>query len=456
MRRSWVSVLHEAISAAFSRVDSEPLLVRIGVSAGKIDPFEWLAGQSQTNRIIWHSRHHNEIVFTCGAAKEVSGSGPETNSNIEMRIQDVLGRPGDDMRFFGGMRFDRTRPSDELWRSFSGYRFVLPRFELIARRDQVQVYCNLVFPEDIKKRQSILADILSLEVSDSAPEQSRNFLSPVVRVNHPEQGVWKERINWALEKFENNDLEKVVLARRADFEFVEPIKPFLLLKKLIASTPNCFHYYFEASDGSAFLGATPERLFYRNGLLIESEAVAGTQPRGATLIDDEHFRASLLTSEKELREHAFVREFIRDILDPLCESVSIDHEASEMKLTMGRHLVSRITGVLLPGVSDMKLLDQLHPTPAVGGFPGTESIDVIREVEEFDRGWYAGPVGWIGQDSAHFAVALRCGLVRGKTISLFSGAGIVRGSEPESEWKEIEQKILDFINVLELDMEQVG
>ena len=218
--------------------------MRIGVSAGKIDPFEWLAGQSQTNRIIWHSRHHNEIVFTCGAAKEVSGSGPETNSNIEMRIQDVLGRPGDDMRFFGGMRFDRTRPSDELWRSFSGYRFVLPRFELIARRDQVQVYCNLVFPEDIKKRQSILADILSLEVSDSAPEQSRNFLSPVVRVNHPEQGVWKERINWALEKFENNDLEKVVLARRADFELVEPIKPVLLLKKPIVSTPQWCHTYF--------------------------------------------------------------------------------------------------------------------------------------------------------------------------------------------------------------------
>jgi len=430
--------------------------VRIGAPAGKIDPFDWLAARRRTDRIIWHSRHHNEILFSCGAARVISGSGPESNRDIESRIQSVLGRPGDDMRFFGGMRFDRNRPADDLWRSFQGFRFVLPRFELVARSDHVQVYCNLVFPEDLENKQSILAEILSLEDSDSSPKLGHPIPSPVIRVNHPEQDVWKDRVNWALDKFEQNGLEKVVLARRADLEFVEPIEPFLLLKQLIASTPNCFHYHFETSDGSAFLGASPERLFYRNGLLIESEAVAGTRPRGATAIDDEQYRSSLLTSEKELREHAYVREFIRGILDPLCESVSLDHEASEMRLTRGRHLVSRITGILESGVSDMKLLEQLHPTPAVGGFPGDESMDVIREVEEFDRGWYAGPVGWIGRDSAHFAVALRCGLVRHNMLSLFSGAGIVRGSEPESEWKEIEQKILDFINVLELDLERVG
>lgn len=92
----------------------------------------------------------------------------------------------------------------------------------------------------------------------------------------------------------------------------------------------------------------------------------------------------------------------------------------------------------------------LHPTPAVGGCPTEPALTAIRELEHFDRGWYAGPVGWIGSHGAEFAVALRCGLVRNSALSLYSGAGIVDGSEPEDEWAEIEQKIDDFVKVFGL------
>jgi menaquinone-specific isochorismate synthase len=95
-------------------------------------------------------------------------------------------------------------------------------------------------------------------------------------------------------------------------------------------------------------------------------------------------------------------------------------------------------------VTDAEVLRALHPTPAVGGYPGVEALEEIRALEPFDRGWYAGPVGWIGADAAEFAVGIRSGLVRGNTLALFSGAGIVAGSAPEGEWAEIEQKIGDF------------
>ncbi len=180
--------------------------------------------------------------------------------------------------------------------------------------------------------------------------------------------------------------------------------------------------------------------------------MAGTRPRGATKDDDDALRASLLTSDKDQREHAYVRDSIEAVLNAYCESVTVDQEASEMRLARGRHLVSRVTGVLSTPVSDFELVEKLHPTPAVGGHPTATAVSVIRDLERFDRGWYAGPVGWVGRDAAEFAVALRCGLVSGNQLSLFSGAGIVKGSEPDLEWQEIEQKIVDFVNVIGLDV----
>jgi menaquinone-specific isochorismate synthase len=139
-------------------------------------------------------------------------------------------------------------------------------------------------------------------------------------------------------------------------------------------------------------------------------------------------------------------------LKPFCEVLHVETEASEMKLARGRHLVSGITGTLHAGISTFDLLRALHPTPAVGGTPRREACAAIRQQEPFDRGWYAGPLGWIERDAAEFAVALRCGLVTPRHLALYSGAGIVRGSVPAAEWDEIEHKISDFMQVLGLDL----
>jgi menaquinone-specific isochorismate synthase len=158
----------------------------------------------------------------------------------------------------------------------------------------------------------------------------------------------------------------------------------------------------------------------------------------------------LLTSGKERREHAFVQQAIQSSLEALCTRVESPDAPSELLLTRGRHLHARLTGTLRPDVTAVELLDALHPTPAVGGVPGDAALTAIRDQEPFDRGWYAGPVGWVGADAAEFSVAIRSGLVEPTRLALFSGAGIVDGSVPEREWDEIEQKLGDFAAVLGL------
>ncbi len=443
-------MLSDAVRTVFLRSDGKELLVRVGVPVKSQDAFTWLDLQSGPDRIIWGGRHRNKIRAMVGAADVVSGRGTFAFDAGSDRISGVLNRPGDEMKYFGGFRFDSSRPTDEVWDGFEEFRFVLPRFELHVSGDRAQVYCNLIFPEDEDYLDDILSEIERLQLADEPFDGELTM--PIARRDLPDRPTWIDRITEVVNLFSTSVLEKIVLARRVDYTFSTGISALYLLKRLVRSTPNCFHFYFESNSGGKFVGATPERLFYRNGRQIESEAVAGTRPRGESDADDEALRTSLLTSEKDQLEHAFVRDTILDILRAYCSSVTIDSEASEMRLARGRHLVSRISGVLQGDVADRNLIRDLHPTPAVGGHPTGDAVERIGEFEGFDRGWYAGPIGWFGRDSAEFAVALRCGVVRGNRLSLFSGAGIVVGSEPEAEWTEIEQKIEDFVNVLGLEL----
>ena len=102
---------------------------------------------------------------------------------------------------------------------------------------------------------------------------------------------------------------------------------------------------------------------------------------------------------------------------------------------------TRITAHLSRGITDDKIIASLHPTPAVGGYPRKEALDLIAEIDGFDRGWYAGPIGWLGKGRAEFAVGIRSALITPSSNNLYAGAGILDGSQAESEWNELESKI---------------
>ncbi|MDQ3318438.1 MAG: isochorismate synthase, partial [Actinomycetota bacterium] len=435
-------LLAEKVSRALSAPPEYPegeRVARISVDAGPADALAWLREQQSHPRFYWSGRDGGAENAAAGAADLQTGDGPDDVGVLGKRFRAA----GDaEVRYYGGGRFDLARAADEEWESFGAYRFVLPRFELRAGESGTTLSCNLVLPRDRGRQEEILAQIEGMRVP---PEGDDDALpEPLHREDAPDRRGWEENVGLALEAFTEGRLGKVVLARRAGLGFAEDLDGISLLRELRDVTPGCFHFYVEPVSGTAFVGASPERLFRREGRLVTSEAVAGTRPRGASSDDDEDLRDELLGSEKDRAEHGFVRVGIGEALRPLCEELEVEEGVSEMKLASRRHLVSGVRARLRDGVTDAEVLGALHPTPAVGGYPKEGALEDIRALEPFDRGWWAGPVGWVGADAAEFAVGIRSGLVRGRTLALFSGAGIVAGSKPEEEWAEIEQKIEDF------------
>jgi menaquinone-specific isochorismate synthase len=448
-------LLADRVSRALSdaRLESiaDPVerIARLAVPAGRVDPFRWLSEQRMFPKVYWSGREDRAGVAAVGIAdlREVGVSeGAGSLSKVLASLPDS-GVSG--ARYYGGARFDPLGQPDEEWAAFSAYRFVLPRFELHAGETETMLLCNLVLPRDMDDASKIVQEIEDL----SLPEGASGALlpAPMCREDSPNSEGWRENVERALSALSEGRLGKVVLARRAEFGFCRDLDPTLLLESLKAATPGCFHFYAEPEDGIAFLGASPERLFRREGRSVESEAVAGTRPRGVSSVEDEVLRDDLLHSAKDLSEHTYVSKGIREALEPLCEVLEIEDHVSEMMLARGRHLRSKVRGTLEDGVTDAALLDAMHPTPAVGGYPRSEALEQIHALEPFDRGWYAGPVGWIGQEASEFAVGIRSGLVRGSTLALFSGAGIVAGSLPAEEWAEIEQKIGDFTGMFGIE-----
>ena len=155
-------------------------------------------------------------------------------------------------------------------------------------------------------------------------------------------------------------------------------------------------------------------------------------------------------SAKDIVEVELVREGISQSLEPLCKVLKIDQSPQTVQTSSVQHLKFAITGTLGESVDDADLVMSLSPTPAVGGLPKDGAVRAIAELEPFDRGWYAGPVGWISRDAATFAVAIRSALIERSEIHLYSGAGLVAGSDPETEWQELESKIGPYLRMFGL------
>lgn len=445
-------MLADAVSRALEHDDAPAAgerVLRVEVPAGHLDPLRWLAAQSVRPRSFWEGREDGVAVAAVGVADLVEGD----DVPLRERIAPLPARPAA-ARYYGGLRFDPGRHDGEEWGAFGGYRFVLPRFEVRRGGDETVLACNLVVPRDAGSTGELLDEVGGMSLPGEAPGPTGSLPTPISRADRPDLEGWRGNVRSALDSFAAGEMDKVVLARRVELGFGEDVDALVLMESLRAATPNCFHFLVEPEEGVAFVGASPERLFRREGRQIFSEAVAGTRPRSDSAIGDAELRDELLRSAKDQAEHSFVRISIRESLGALCAELEVEDEASEMKLARGRHLVSKIRGTLREGVADGEVLAALHPTPAVGGYPKEEALGEIRALEPFDRGWYAGPIGWLGADGAEFAVGIRSGLVRRRTLALYSGAGIVVGSTPDGEWAEIEQKISDFTKVFGLDPEE--
>lgn len=425
----------------------DPRLVRLVEPAGPVDLLAWLAAQPGRIKGYWADRDSGLDVAALGEADEVKGMEAGDYEGCWRALRSRWEGADPRTRYYGGFRFGPWRPDDPGWRPLQAYRFVLPEFELHRREDgAADLVCNLSFhPGGDPVPQAIAA----LEAMSFPPV----FLPRAVgamrgRRDTPGRAGWMNMVGAALDEIRAGGLSKVVLARRVCFETDRAVDALTLMHRMREESGRCYRFCGVHDAGVAFVGASPERLYRRRGRRVFSEAVASTRTRGATALADEILAAELMASPKERREHGLVADGVRAALAPLSVSVRCDPAPSVLKLARVQHLAVRVEAELLEGTDDPAILRGLHPTPAVCGEPAAAALALLGRIETFDRGWYTGPVGWVGPDAAEFAVALRCGLVAGPRLCLFSGAGIVPGSDPAAEWDEIESKLASFLAIL--------
>ena len=427
---------------AFGRAPTRGTVVRAEVPVSPVDALTWLQAQPYPERVYWHGREADEVVAGVGVAEIVEA---DSLAALEAVLGPRLSALPAAARYFGGARFAPDGPIADEWKAFGRVRFVLPRVELRVTNGGAMLAAHMLPGRDDPR--AVAAELDQLAWPTWTPAEALPI--PIARTDAPDAEGWSAAVTWALNAFRTTPLGKVVLARLTRFTFEEALDPYALLRQLEATTPACYHALVGVGEAT-FLSATPERLLRVEGSRFDTEAVAGTRPRAVEAAGDRRLLDELLASEKDHREHAFVRNALVTALDPLADTLDAGTEPSALTLAHGRHLRTGLRGRLRPGTSPLAVLRALHPTPAVGGTPREEALAALGHLEPFDRGLYAGPIGWVGPNAAEFAVGIRSGLVHEQTLDLYSGAGIVAGSEPEAEWAEIEHKIGGFARVLGL------
>ncbi|MCY4639000.1 MAG: isochorismate synthase [Chloroflexi bacterium] len=244
--------------------------------------------------------------------------------------------------------------------------------------------------------------------------------------------------------------EKVVLATCREFASGGPIERGRALRRLRDGYRDC-HLFSVTRGDSTFLGASPELLVSLRDGAMRALGLAGSAQRGADAADDERRGRELQASAKDRIEHEIVVRAIREALLPASRWLRAPNQPGLLRLRNIQHLATEVRGEVSAGVDILDLVERLHPTPAVGGWPTERALRVIADHERFDRGWYGGPVGWLdAAGDGEFAVALRSALVRRERAWLFAGAGIMGDSEPGDELAEVELKFRPLAEALGL------
>lgn len=354
-----------------------------------------------------------------GEALRIEHAGDVADALGEIAVDDDVGLPGTGPLAFGALPFQGTGS------------LVVPSI-VVGKADDGTRWVTTV--GESEEEPALLAD-------DPAVPGPSTF---TVRAGRP-PSEWCDAVAAAVASMQRGELTKVVLAREVFVDTDAPIDAVDVLRRLRASYPSAFVF---AVDG--FIGATPELLVSRTGDVVRSHPMAGTTPRTGDPGTDAQLAASLLASAKDRAEHQITIDAVLDAVLPFCSYVDSEPEPSIVTLANVQHLASLVEGRLsTPAASVLTLVGALHPTPAVCGFPRAAALDAIARLEGFDRGRYAGTVGWVDRHgNGRFAVSIRCAEVDGASARLVAGNGIVADSDPATELTETRAKLTALLSAL--------
>lgn len=252
--------------------------------------------------------------------------------------------------------------------------------------------------------------------------------------------AWTATVAAAVQRIDDDELDKVVLARASHAEFERPLDVRWPLTRLARDYPACWTFHV---DG--FFGSTPEMLVRLDSGLVTSRVLAGTIRRTGDDAHDAALAGSLARSSKDLEEHEYAVRSVADALHTHCSAVQCSESPFVLHLPNVMHLATDVAGVVPAGTSVLSVVADLHPSAAVGGTPTADAVALIAQIEGLDRGRYAGPVGWIdGNGDGEWGIGLRSAELApdARSARLFAGCGIVAGSVPADELAESDAKLI--------------
>ncbi|MEG4395068.1 isochorismate synthase [Microcoleus sp. BROC3] len=329
----------------------------------------------------------------------------------------------------------------------------LPKWQITRQKDSCILVANAIIEKD-RNVKNIAENIW--QTFDKIESRKYHKLTTAIDssislkqipVNDATQ--FKTSVKSALELIASKYFSKIVLSQAINVISQTPFSLIDSLNNLRLSYPDCYVFSTSNGKGQNFIGASPERLISIHNNQLLTDALAGSAPRGKTEAGDAKLAQGLLESEKDIREHQVVIDFIVDRLSKLGITPKFSPVPRLLQLSNIQHLWTPITAQIPPDIHLLKILAQLHPTPAVAGVPRDIALEQIRRCESCDRSLYAAPLGWIDRrGNGEFAVGIRSALIDGDRAILYAGAGIVAGSEPEKELAEIQLKLQPLLNAL--------
>lgn len=376
-----------------------------------------------SGRVNAGSRVDSEIRASATNASGAANAGDSLDPSLQPPV------------FFSFNRFDAENPAptDELFEAFPRLKFMLPEIVLIENERGTLLQVNSLGPVYEGRMERFSRQALA------APSRVRR--SVPFRLEADSREAWHDAMAAALAAIEEGRVEKVVLSRRQKLFADQPFSSKDLLINLIDGPARGTVLLYRYAD-VFFCGCTPELLVRKSGSLVQSMCLAGTCPAGATREESEQLAADLMADPKNRVEHDYVVRFIREVFRRTCYDVDVPDEPGILPLTHVQHLCTPARARVLEGVDLWTMRDNLHPTPAVAGTPVGEAEMLIRRIEPYNRGFFAGACGYVdGNGDGEFSVALRTGVFDGETGWVYAGCGIVADSNADDEYDEIDMKL---------------
>ncbi|WP_332649519.1 isochorismate synthase [Lysinibacillus sp. 54212] len=407
-------------------------------------------------RFFWQNREKTLTLVGLGHAYTIENNATDHRFDaVEQewkRLTKNIVKEEQDLQpiLFGGFTFDPHNNQEGEWSDFPQSYFTVASFQLVIRHDTAYVSIHYITDEENstkafdrmrKERDHLIHAAQVKEVKTYSKPKMTSYKEP-----------FKEEYLQSLEKVTSlikaNEAEKVVIARSLALQFEDSVSSPQILSHVVHEQPESYLFGLEHKD-MLFFGASPERLVKVHNGQAYSSCVAGSIRRGKTADEDEQLGQALLNDEKNLGEHHYVVEMISQTFEKNCCSVKVPKRPKLLKIRDIQHLYTPVEGTLACDATILQLVKHLHPTPALGGVPRQEALELIRKYESMNRGLYAAPIGWLDADgNGEFAVAIRSAALTRDKAYLYAGGGIVGDSTPQAEYEETRVKFRPMLRAL--------